>query len=198
MANELEGRRVAALVTHGFEQSELLEPKRALEAAGARVDIVAPEDGMIRGWQHKAWGQEVRVDRTLMDVRPQESDAVLLPGGVMNPDVLRTKREAVDFVRNAFQAGTPIAAICHGPWLLVEADVVGGVRLTSWPSLRTDLTNAGAIWVDQEVVVDRGIVTSRKPADIPAFTRKLIEEFAEGRHGDGRERRPAEPKHVPH
>jgi protease I len=191
MSKELQGKRVAALATNGFEQSELVEPKRALEEAGARVDVIAPEPGTIRGWKHKQWGDEITVDRTLAEARPDEYDGVLLPGGVMNPDVLRTKPDAVSFVRNAFQAGTPIAAICHGPWTLVEAGVVNGLRMTSWPSLKTDLTNAGAEWVDQDVVTDRGVVSSRKPDDIPAFNRKMIEEFAEGRHADARQRRTA-------
>jgi protease I len=191
MAAELKGRRVAALVTHGFEQSELLEPKRALEAAGARVDIIAPEPGTVRGWSHKEWGETQPVDRTLDDARVDDYDAVLLPGGVMNPDALRMQPAAVAFVRTAFEDGKPIAAICHGPWTLVEAGVVDGVRMTSWPSLKTDLRNAGAEWVDAEVVVDRGIVSSRQPADIPAFNRKMIEEFVEGRHGGNGERRPA-------
>jgi protease I len=190
MAQELQGKRVAALATNGFEQSELLEPKRALEQAGARVDVIAPQAGAIRGWQHKNWGDEVQVDRTFAEAKPDEYDAVLLPGGVMNPDVLRTKPEAVEFVRRAFQDGKPIAAICHGPWTLVEAGVVDGLRMTSWPSLRTDLQNAGAEWVDEQVVTDRGIVTSRKPDDIPAFNRKMVEEFAEGRHGDRTGRQP--------
>jgi protease I len=184
MAGILAGRRVAALVTHGFEQRELLEPKDALEAAGARVDVIAPEAGTVRAWTHKNWGKGIDVDRTLDDAASGDYDAVLLPGGVMNPDTLRQQPKAVAFVRDAFAAGKPIAAICHGPWMLVEAGVASGARLTSWPSLRTDLINAGADWVDEEVVVDRGLVTSRAPADIPAFNRKMIEEFAEGRHGD--------------
>jgi protease I len=178
MAGQLQGKRVAALVTNGFEQSELLEPKAALEAAGARVDVISPEAGQVRGWSHKHWGDEVPVDATLDRARPSDYDAVLLPGGVMNPDVLRTIPAAVSFVREAFNAGKPIAAICHGPWTLIEAGLVDGLKMTSWPSLRTDLTNAGADWIDAEVVVDRGVVTSRKPADIPAFNRKAIEEFA--------------------
>jgi protease I len=186
MAGELQGKRIAVLATHGFEQSELLEPKRALEQAGARADVIAPDAGSIRGWQHKDWGQEVPVDRTLDEARPDEYDGVLLPGGVMNPDRLRMHPKAVEFVRESFQSGKPIAAICHGPWTMVDAGIVRGVRLTSWPSLRTDLTNAGAAWVDEEVVTDNGIVTSRKPDDLPAFTRKMIEEFAEGLHHRGR------------
>src|SRR5438105_810216 len=183
MADQLKGKRVAALATHGFEQDELLKPRQALEDAGAKVDVVSPETGKIRGWKHKAWGDEVSVDRSLDQAKPDEYDALLLPGGVMNPDQLRMNPKAVQFVKRFFDDGKPIAVICHGPWTLVEANVVRGVTITSWPSLKTDLTNAGARWVDQEVVNDRGIVSSRKPDDIPAFNRKMIEEFAEGIHG---------------
>jgi protease I len=183
MADQLKGKRVAALATHGFEQDELLKPRKALEDAGAKVDVVSPETGKIRGWKHKEWGDEVGVDRALDQAKPDEYDALLLPGGVMNPDQLRMNPKAVQFVKRFFEDGKPIAVICHGPWTLVEANVVRGVTITSWPSLKTDLTNAGARWVDQEVVNDRGVVSSRKPDDIPAFNRKMIEEFAEGIHG---------------
>jgi protease I len=182
MGEQLKGKRVAALVTDGFEQVELLKPKDALEQEGARVDVVAPTAGEVRGWNHTDWGERVKVDRTLTDASPDDYDALLLPGGVMNPDRLRTNPAAVQFVAQFASSGKPIAVICHGPWTLVEAGVVRGVRMTSWPSVKTDLVNAGAIWVDEEVVVDRGIVSSRKPDDIPAFTRKMIEEFAEGTH----------------
>lgn len=182
MAEQLKGKRVAALVSDGFEQVELVEPKKALEQAGASVDVVAPKGGQVRGWNHAEWGDRVRVDRTLTDARPEDYDALLLPGGVMNPDHLRMNARAVEFVKQFAESGRPIAVICHGPWTLVEAGVVRGVRMTSWPSVKTDLVNAGANWVDEEVVVDRGIVSSRKPGDIPAFNRKMIEEFAEGRH----------------
>jgi protease I len=182
MAEQLSGKRVAALVANGFEQSELLEPKKALEAAGARVDIVSPEAGQVKGWNHKEWGETVPVDRALDSASADEYDALLLPGGVMNPDKLRMNPTAVQFVKQFATSGKPVAVICHGPWTLVEAGVVRGVRMTSWPSVKTDLINAGAQWVDEEVVVDHGIVSSRKPDDIPAFNRKMIEEFAEGRH----------------
>ncbi len=182
MAEELRGKRIAALVENGFEQSELLEPKKALEQAGAKVDIVSPQTSQVKGWQHQDWGRTVSVDRQLDQARADEYDALLLPGGVMNPDKLRNNPRAVDFVKRFVESGKPIAAICHGPWTLIEANAVQGRRVTSWPSLRTDLKNAGAHWVDQEVVVDNGIVTSRKPDDIPAFNRKMIEEFAEGSH----------------
>ena len=182
MADELRGQRVAALVENGFEQSELLKPKNALEQAGAAVDIVSPQVDEVRGWEHTDWGKTIKVDRPLDQARPDEYDALLLPGGVMNPDKLRISPKAVEFVRSFVTSGKPIAAICHAPWILIEADAVRARKVTSWPSLRTDLRNAGAHWVDEEVVVDNGIVTSRKPDDIPAFNRKMIEEFAEGRH----------------
>jgi deglycase len=182
MADELRNKRVAALVDNGFEQSELLEPKKALEAAGAKVDIVSPQSSEVKGWQHTDWGQKVSVDRPLDNARADEYDALLLPGGVMNPDKLRANPKAVQFVKSFVDARKPIAAICHGPWPLIEAGAVKGKRMTSWPSLQSDLRNAGANWVDEPCVVDNGLVTSRKPDDIPAFNRKMIEEFAEGRH----------------
>jgi len=185
MARSLEGKKVAALVARGFEQVELLQPREALEKAGAMVDVVSPEtNGKVRGWNHTDWGEDVDVDVTLDEAVSTNYDALLLPGGVMNPDILRTIPQAVQFTREFFDAGKPIAAICHGPWTLVEADVVRGLRVTSWPSLETDLENAGAEWTDNEVVVDRGIVTSRRPDDIPAFNDKMIEEIAEGQHGE--------------
>ena len=191
MAGELNNIRVAALVDNGFEQSELLEPKKALEAAGARVDIVSPQQGKVKGWQHTNWGQEVAVDVRLDSASPDQYDALLLPGGVMNPDKLRANVKAVQFVKAFADSGRPIAAICHGPWTLIEAGAVRGRRMTSWPSLQTDLKNAGANWVDQEVVTDNGLVTSRRPDDLPAFNKKMIEEFAEGRHDRNRSRQTA-------
>ena len=185
MADELRGKKIAALVDHGFEQSELLEPKKALEQAGAEVHVVSPQNGEVKGWQHTDWGEKVKVDRGLSSARAADYDGLLLPGGVMNPDHLRANPQAVAFVKEFVTAHKPIAAICHGPWTLIEAGAVNGRRMTSWPSLKTDLINAGASWVDQEVVVDRGLVTSRKPDDIPAFNRKMIEEFAEGVHAPG-------------
>jgi protease I len=182
MATDLKGKRVAALVDNGFEQVELTEPKKALEQAGAMVDIVSPQTGEVKGWNHKEWGEKVRVDRPLDQARPDEYDALLLPGGVMNPDKLRANTKAVEFVKGFVTSGKPIAAICHGPWTLIEAGGVRGRKVTSWPSLQTDLRNAGATWVDETVVTDNGLVTSRKPDDIPAFNKKMIEEFAEGRH----------------
>ncbi|HEX4136143.1 MAG TPA: type 1 glutamine amidotransferase domain-containing protein [Bryobacteraceae bacterium] len=178
----LEGKKVAILATDGFEQAELLEPRKALEEQGATTLVVSPEKGKIRGWDQKDWGKEIPVDLDLNSASAEDFDALLLPGGVMNPDKLRMNKQAVEFVREFFADGKPVAAICHGPWMLVEAGAVGGRTLTSWPSLQTDIRNAGGSWVDQEVVVDEGLVTSRKPADIPAFNRKMIEEFAEGWH----------------
>ena len=188
MADELKNKRVAALVDNGFEQVELTDPKKALEAAGAKVDVVSPQPGKVKGWQHKAWGDEFAVDRPLDAANADEYDALLLPGGVMNPDRLRINQKAVAFVKAFVESGMPIAAICHGPWPLIEAGGVKGRTMTSWPSLQSDLRNAGATWVDEECVTDRGLVTSRKPDDLPAFNRKMIEEFAEGRHDRGKDR----------
>lgn len=178
----LQGKRVAILATDGVELVELIEPRNALDLAGAKTTLVSPKTGSIKGWQHDHWGDNIPVDLPLSNARENEFDALMLPGGVMNPDQLRTDKRAVDFVRSFFMAGKPVAAICHAPWMLVEAGVVNGRSLTSWPSLRADLRNAGADWVDREVVTDEGLVTSRKPEDIPAFNRKMIEEFAEGIH----------------
>jgi protease I len=171
--------RVAALVEHGFEQSELLEPRKALEEAGARVEVVSPVEGTVKAWHRGTWGEEVVVDRPLAEAHPEDYDALLLPGGVFNPDRLRMNERAVQFVKAFTVTNRPIAAICHGPWTLIEADALRDRRVTSWPSLKTDLRNAGAIWVDGEVIEDRGLVTSRKPDDIPAFNRKMIEVFAD-------------------
>ncbi|MFI4949966.1 MAG: type 1 glutamine amidotransferase domain-containing protein [Caulobacterales bacterium] len=183
MANDrLNGKTVAVLATDGFEQVELEKPVQALREAGARVEVVAPHGGEIQGFNHHDKGGKTRVDRELAQARPDDYDAIVLPGGVINPDQLRLAPEAIDFVRSFAEAGKPIAAICHGPWTLINAEAVEGKRMTSWPSLQADLRNAGADWVDEEVVVDHGLVTSRKPDDLPAFCAKMIEEFAEGRH----------------
>ena len=189
MANELRGKRVAALVEDGFEQVELVKPKEALQKAGAQVDVVSPQPTKVKGWDHTRWGSEVSVDRRLDDVSAGEYDALLLPGGVMNPDRLRMNEKAVAFVKAFVDSGKPVAAICHAPWTLIEAGAVRGRRVTSYPSLATDLRNAGAEWVDEQVVVDNGLVTSRKPDDIPAFNEKMIEEIAEGQHEPGRRSR---------
>ena len=177
---QLDGLKVAVLVTDGFEPSELTEPVKALREAGAGVSIVSDHDGTIRG---KTDADTAKVDLTLDTARPDDYDALLLPGGVKNPDTMRQDQRGVAFVRHFADSGKPIAAICHAPWMLVEADVVRGRRVTSYLSLRTDLRNAGAEWIDQEVVVDQGIVTSRSPKDLAAFNAKMLEEFAEGIHG---------------
>lgn len=180
----LKGFRVAILATDGFEQAELEEPRKALEAAGAETKIVAPKSGELRGWKRKDWSGTVPVDLTLDTVQPRAFDALVLPGGVLNPDALRIDPRAVAFVKGFFDAQKPVAAICHGPWSVIEAGAARGRRMTSWPSLKTDLRNAGADWVDEPVVVDRGLVTSRKPEDIPAFNRAVIDLFrqAAARH----------------
>lgn len=187
MAQTLAGKKVAVVATDGFEQSELLEPVKALKHAGAEVHIVAPKSGEIQGMQHDEKGQRVRVDKMLSDVDAGDYDALVLPGGVASPDKLRLERQAIAFIRRFVEDDKPIAAICHGPWTLIDAGGVEGRRMTSWPSLRCDLKNAGAQWVDEAVVVDTGLVTSRKPDDLPAFCEKMIEEIAEGRH-TGRQR----------
>jgi len=182
MDNKLQGKKVAILVSNGFEQVELTEPKRALEESGAVTHIVSPEEGQVKGWNHTEWGDSFEVDKALDAADVSQYDALLLPGGVMNPDNLRQNEKAVNFVKQFFSAGKPVAAICHAPSLLIEAGVVQGRRLTSYPSIKTDLKNAGAQWVDEEVVTQNGLTTSRKPDDIPAFNRKMIEEIAEGIH----------------
>src|SRR6059058_287311 len=179
---DLTGKKIAILVDEGFEQVELIKPRKALDKTGAQTQVVSPQQGEVRGWNMKRWGKTIAVDVPLESADPSQFDALLLPGGVMNPDKLRTNPKAVEFVKHFFDAGKPVAAICHAPWTLVEADVVRGRTMTSWPSVRTDLINAGAEWVDEEVVVDNGLVSSRKPDDIPAFNQKMIEEFAEGIH----------------
>jgi protease I len=182
MTDKLTGKKVAMLVANGFEQVELTEPKKALEKAGATVSIVSPESPRVKGWKRTEWGDEFDVDIPLSEAKADEFDALVLPGGVMNPDKLRRNEWALQFVRAFAESGKPIGAICHGPWTLIDANVVSGKKMTSYPSIQTDLKNAGANWVDEEVVVDNGLVTSRKPDDIPAFNRKLLEEIGEGIH----------------
>ncbi|MGA0544107.1 type 1 glutamine amidotransferase domain-containing protein [Brevundimonas sp. VNH65] len=182
MAGRLSGKRVAVLATDGFEEVELIDPTRALKSEGATVEVVAPEGGRIQGFKHHDKGETVAVDRPLSEATSADYDALVLPGGVINPDALRLEPEAITFISEIYKAGKPIGAICHGPWTLIDADALDGRRVTSWPSLKADLTNAGAQWVDEEVVVDQGLITSRKPDDLPAFCAKLIEEIAEGRH----------------
>src|SRR5258705_287650 len=181
MSEELRGQRVAILVADGFEQVEMTEPRQALKDAGAKTQIVSPNKSQVQGWNHFDHADKFPVDVALERANPDDYDALLLPGGVANPDQLRMIPEAVKFVKSYVDSGKPIASICHGPWTLIEAGAVKGRTMTSWPSLRTDLRNAGAKWVDEKVVVDKGIVTSRKPEDIPAFNQKMIEEFAAGR-----------------
>jgi deglycase len=182
VSKDLKNKKVAILVADGFEQVELTEPRAALEEAGAMTEIVSPEDKEVKGWKHTEWGDKFPVDVALDEANSADYDALLLPGGVMNPDKLRMDERAVQFIKEFFEAGKPVSSICHGPWTLIEAEVVRGRTVTSWPSLKTDLRNAGARWVDEEVIVDNGLVTSRKPEDIPAFNQKMIEEFGEGRH----------------
>src|SRR2546421_4666120 len=180
--DKLDGKKVAILVTDGFEQVEMTKPREALEGAGAETKIVSPKSGQIQGMHHADKGDKFDVDIPLDEARPEEFDALMIPGGLMNPDQLRSTPEALEFTRHFFREAKPVAAICHGPWVLIDAGVVTGRTLTSWPAIKTDVRNAGGKWVDEEVVVDNGLVTSRKPDDIPAFNRKMIEEFAEGRH----------------
>ena len=182
MSGTIAGKRVAILATDGFEQTELMGPKQILEEAGAETFIVSPHSGEITGWKDKNWADSVPVDQTLDECSPEDFDALVLPGGLMNPDRLRMDSRAVSFVREFVTSGKPIGAICHGPWTLIEAGAVDGKKMTSWPAIKSDLENAGAEWVDQEVVTDNGLVTSRKPEDVPAFAKKLIEEISEGIH----------------
>ncbi len=179
---KLDGKRIAFLATDGVEQIELIEPRKAVEAEGAEVDLISLKQGEFQGFEHLDKGQAFTADKAVADANADDYDAIVLPGGVANPDFLRSDRDAVRFVRSFVEAKKPVGAICHGPWTLVEADVIKGRTLTSWPSLRTDIRNAGATWVDEEVHVDQGLVTSRKPDDLPAFCAKIVEEVAEGRH----------------
>ncbi len=179
---DLNNKKVAVLVTDGFEQSELEQPVDALKEAGAQVDIISLKSGAVKGWNEKNWGKEITVDKTVDEVGAQDYDALVLPGGVMSPDKLRMNEQAVAFVGGFFENNKPVAAICHGPWTLIETGELKGRTVTSYPSLKTDLINAGANWVDKEVVVDNGLVTSRNPGDLPAFCRKMLEEIKEGMH----------------
>jgi protease I len=182
MADELKGKRVAFLFTEGAEQVEVTEPLEAVRKAGAETDIVSLEKGDVQMWQHFDKGDTIKADKAVADASASDYDALVLPGGVANPDQLRADKDAVKFVRDFFEQDKPVGVICHGPWMLVETGVAKGRKVTSWPSLQTDLRNAGAEWVDEEVVVDNGLVTSRKPDDLPAFNAKIVEEFAEGKH----------------
>ncbi len=178
---DLNGLKVAILVTDGFEQVELLDPRKALDDAGAETAVVSPKDKKARGWKSTDWGVSISVDQPLHQARPQDFDALLLPGGVMNPDKLRMDPKAVEFVKAFFEADKPVAAICHGPWTIIEAGAARGRKIASWPSLKTDLRNAGAEWIDKEAVVDGNLVTARKPDDIPAFNRAMIDVFSRAR-----------------
>lgn len=178
----LDKKKVAILATCGFEESELKEPKKALEKAGAEVHIISDKSGKIKSWTDNNWGSEYPVDHTLDEVSQKDYNALMLPGGVINPDTLRKNSKAVEFVKSFFENHKPVGAICHGPWLLAEADVLKGRKITSYASIKTDMINAGANWVDEEVVVDQGLVTSRSPEDLPAFNDKLVEEVYEGKH----------------
>jgi protease I len=188
MADELNGKRIAIVATDMVEQVELVEPRKALDEAGAQTDLISIKPGEIQGFNHYDKADKLPVDRTIEEVTANEYDGLMLPGGVGNPDRLRMDENVVSFVRDFFEQGKPVAAICHGPWTIVEAGAVRGRTLTSWPSLQTDIRNAGGTWVDEEVHVDAGLVTSRKPDDIPAFNAKMIEEFAEGKHAAQREK----------
>ncbi len=179
---DVAGKKVAILVADNFEQIEMTGPREALDREGVATYLVSPEEGQVSGVNHDKPGDKFKVDVPLAQANAQEYDALVLPGGLMSPDALRSNQKAVSFVKAFFDAGKPVAAICHGPWLLVEAGVAKGRRLTSWPAIKSDMVNAGATWVDEEVVVDQGLVTSRSPEDIPAFNRKMIEEFGEGIH----------------
>lgn len=182
MEKKLNGKKVAIIVTNGFEQSEFEEPRKALLDQGALVDLISLEKGNVKAWKDKNWGDEFKVDHTMDEVESGNYDALVLPGGVMNPDVLRTNDLVVDFVADFLDEGKPIAAICHGPWILIETHNIEGRRMTSYASIKSDLINAGVKWVDEEVVVDDGLVTSRSPKDLPAFCKKMVEEIAEGVH----------------
>ena len=192
MAKNLNNLKVAILVENGFEQVELTEPKKALEQAGAMTQIVSPAGNKVKGWQHTNWGDEFPVDVALDQARSQDFDALLLPGGVINPDKLRINPRAIAFIKEFFDAGKPVAAICHGPWTLIDAGQAKGRTITSWPSIKTDLTNAGAKWVDREVVNENGLVTSRKPDDLPAFNREMISLFSEQTHRQTKSAKPTD------
>ena len=188
MANELKGKRVAIVATDMVEQVELTEPRKALDEAGAKTELISMKPGEIQGFNHFDKADAHKVDKTIEEVDASDYDALMIPGGVGNPDLMRGDENMVQFVRSFFEQAKPVAAICHGPWTLVEAGVVSNRTLTSWPSIQTDIRNAGGTWVDEEVHVDQGLVTSRKPDDIPAFNAKMIEEFAEGKHAEQREK----------
>jgi protease I len=187
MATELKNKRVAFLATDGVEQVELTEPWKAVEQAGGNPELISLETGKIQGFEHHDKADTFPVDKAVDEASPSDYDGLVLPGGVINPDALRTHENAMDFVKAFFEQGKPVGAICHGPWALVETGMVKGRKVTSWPSLKTDIENAGGTWVDEELVIDRGLFTSRNPDDLPAFCKKLVEEIAEGKHAEQRE-----------
>jgi protease I len=191
MSAKLQGKKIAIVATDGFEQVELTEPKKVLEAAGAKVDVISPKPGEIKGWKFTDWGDRTKVDKTLDDAKPTDYDGLVLSGGQINPDKLRIEPKAVAFVTEFFNSGKPIGAICHGPWMLVEAGVVKKKTLTSWPSVRTDIRNASGHWVDEEVVTDGSLTTSRNPDDTPAFSKRLIQEFSHGKQVQATQQEPA-------
>ena len=182
MAAALSGKRILILATNGFEQSELEVPRDRLKAAGAQVDVVSPEVGEIKGWDKKDWGRPVKVDRKLKEASAADYDAIVLPGGQINPDLLRVNKDALKLIKAFYDAGKTVAAVCHAPWLLVETGIAKGKKMTSYPSIKTDVMNAGAQWEDSEVVTDNGVITSRNPGDLEAFSKKIIEEVREGKH----------------
>jgi protease I len=182
MARDIKGKKVAILTENGFEEVELTSPMNALEQSGAEVHVISPQNGKVKAWNHDHWSIEVTVDKQLSDVKPEEYDMLVLPGGVMNPDKLRMNKEAVAFAQHFIEQGKPLAAICHGPQLLIETGMLNERNMTSYPSLKTDLENAGVVWEDKQVVVDNGLVTSRSPEDLEAFNKKMIEELSEGQH----------------
>jgi protease I len=182
MANPLDGKRILILATNGFEQPELEVPRDKLKAAGAKVDVVSPESGEIKGWDKKDWGRPVKVDKVLSEAKVDDYDAIVLPGGQINPDLLRVNAEALELIRGFYNAGKTVAAVCHAPWLLIETGIAKGRKMTSYHSMKTDVINAGAQWEDKEVVTDNGIITSRNPGDLDAFSVKIIEEVKEGKH----------------